>query len=533
MQRGMIGRDWYDNSYEAADFLTGGRTNYRRLYTGANAVTSAGSQVAGNQGFGIKGYNQAISGHDIDTGRFPNQARRFMNDAVSGNPAQLGHKTGPFYEAQNVGDPDIVVGRPTNDVWMARAFDYRTPDDEIWSEGLGPAQHRFMDEEMAELVKWANKNKIGGFDDWTPERAQAAIWVDTKARTEGKTLEQAAYDFASELDRFKANINVESEPARGLRHLEGTQTNKYLAESLQNYQRQVTTNERGQDLVSLHAGALTTEVAPGYGYYKNNSAPADVLGVLAGTSTGSNRMDPASRDIVEGIAATHGLLRGQESVGYNLLQEPNNVLDRNAASFLLGGAPSQEAMLKFGGALDKEFGGAIIPTNTAQGVNALVVDDLAAWAKSKGIDPGDQEGIAKAWQRALGGIAKDTLGVKPTWGTNSGNLVGSFEGFKPSEYMKTIDRLNPGLSGRLDTAARTLAGPLDDVDTALINEFPDAGQRSEILMTTRRALSEGGFDRVRELVRQGILPAVALGLGVRLLGPSQQSQQPADQVGAI
>jgi hypothetical protein len=229
---------------------------------------------------------------------------------------------------------------------------------------------------------------------------------------------------------------------------------------------------------------------------------------MAAPSSGSNQIDPASRGLLEGIAATQGLLRGQESVGYNFVRPGGKLVERNAAMVDIGKPAEQAQMLSIGARLDKEFGGAIIPANTAYGLNYLVVDDLSKWARSNKIDPNDAEAVAKGWQAKLRQITKAELDAKPEFGVNSGDLVGSFEAFKPSEYLPAIER--SGVTGLLSAAAQQAAPGLEQLDAALVKEFPDIGVRSQILMTTRQALAEGGIGRVRELVNQGILPVVAL-----------------------
>jgi hypothetical protein len=176
-------------------------------------------------------------------------------------------------------------------------------------------------------------------------------------------------------------------------------------------------------------------------------------------------------------------------------------------------------MLSIGARLDKEFGGAIIPANTAYGLNYLVVDDLSKWARSNKIDPNDAEAVAKGWQAKLRQITKAELDAKPEFGVNSGDLVGSYEAFKPSEYLPAIER--SGATGLLSRAAQDAAPALEQLDEALIKEYPDIGVRSQILMTTRNALAEGGIARVRELVDQGILPVVALAV----IGTAAVTQQ--------
>lgn len=522
LSRGTVGRDWYEKSSSTASELTGNRPGYKDVYSGTVALTSAGASVPANQVFAVRGYNQAITGNEIDTGRFPKNAAAGVQGMMSGEPTEFGPKRGPFYEALNV-DPGEAASRPTNDLWMARAFDYRTVEGEPWSEGLGEAQHRFMDKEINNLVDWANKNKVGGFDNWTPEKVQASIWVDTKALTEGTSVDAAAYDFSDNLRPLTANINVESEPARGLMHLAGSQNNPDYAQALQTGQRRILSTPEGQDLVALSAGGLTRPTAPGYGYYKGVSSPADAIRVMAAPSTGTNQIDPASRGLLEGIAATQGLLRGQESVGYNFVRPGGKLVERNAAMVDIGRPAEQSQMLAVGGRLDDEFGGAIIPTNTDYGLNFLVVDDLSAWAKSNDIDPSDAEAVAKGWQAKLRQITKSELDAKAEFGVNSGDLVGSFEAFKPSEYLPAIER--SGATGLLSSAAQQAAPALEQLDAALVKEFPDIGTRSQILMTTRQALAEGGIARVRELVDQGILPVVALGVIGSYAATRQQSRQ--------
>ena len=118
------------------------------------------------------------------------------------------------------------------------------------------------------------------------------------------------------------------------------------------------------------------------------------------------------------------------------------------------------------------------------------------------------------------------------WKHNSGNLVGSFDGFKPSEYMKAIDK--SGVVDKLDLAAINLAPVLEDIDKSLVKNFPDIGKRNEIVVLTREALAQGGLQKVRELIAQGVLPALVLGLLVPALVESERSQrQPGARNGDI
>jgi hypothetical protein len=75
---------------------------------------------------------------------------------------------------------------------------------------------------------------------------------------------------------------------------------------------------------------------------------------------------------------------------------------------------------------------------------------------------------------------------------------------------------------RLDGDAVMLT---DKVDDALAKEFPDAGPRNKILQMTRQAISEGGIAKVRELVKQGVLPAIV----ITILADEEQTDPASNQ----
>jgi hypothetical protein len=482
LERGVIGKDWYQKSSDAARLLTAGRPGYRRLYTGSTALTSQGATVGANQMWGVKGYNQAITDAPINTGRFPQAVEKQLGRLRSGESIELGPKVGPFYEALNV-SPGVAASRPTNDIWMARAFDYRTQDGGIWDDALGEAQHRFIDKEMENLTQWANKNKVGGYNDWTPEQVQASIWVDTKARAEKTSVEEAARDFSDNLPKLTARINVESEPALGLDHLSGVVDDENLSSLLAALQRAVLRNEEGQDVIALQTGALTRPSADGSGYYKDRSAPAEAIQILTGTKKGSSVMDPASMELATGIAATRGLLGAQESVGINFVKAGGSVIKRNAGIVDLKGPPTSAQMIEVGRKLDEAFDGNVIPVHTGEGLNYLAFwgdegfeGSLRDWGSKNNVDLSGADDVvekrlATAWQKQLTKISEDTLGKKPTYGIKTSKLVGSFEGYKPSAYLEEIERLNPRTRAALDSQPiRLAAQELEDIDKRLIEE---------------------------------------------------------------
>lgn len=529
LNEGMPGRSWYDQSSQAARDLTGNREGLTQLYGLMNAATSAGASVPTNQGFGVKGYNQFITGSDINSGRFPGMVANIAEGIKSGE-VTMGPKVGPFYEAVTVPEGGQAT-RPTNDIWMARAFGYKDAEGKDWDQGLGTAQHRFMDAEMNRLTEMANKQQLGGFSDWTPEKVQAAIWTSIKARTENTPISDAAYDFSNDLDRLTANINVESEPAMGLNHLQNIRNIPDAAQALQEAQRSVLSDPQGRDLIALNANALTRPTETGFGYYKGYSAPTDVVQVLASQGTGSNALDPASAGLLDAISAAHGLARGQESVGNNFFRSTGvKAKERNAADIDVGGPLPQDKMSALGEKLDATFGGAVFPVNTKNGVRLMSdQDSLKEWAKSQGIDPENADAVGKAWQKETNAIIKSELNAKPTWGFTSGNLVGSFEQYTPSAYLKSIDA--SGVSEGIDRALQQLAPQLDKVDEIIIQQYPDVGQSSEVMTLVRQTLAQEGLGGVRRLVEMGILPVAVL--GVLAQEQSAPSRDRASQTGGL
>lgn len=502
LERGVPGRNWYDRSSQAAVDLTAGREGLRDRYVGGIAVTSADTAVPSNAGFAIKGYNQMMAGMPVHTGRYPVRMSQSLEAISRGDNVMLSDKVGPFWEANTLDPLSQKTIRPTNDLWMARAFGYTKKDPKTgeyveWASGLGAAQHRFMDEEINRLVEIANKNKVGGFDDWTPERVQASIWVDTKARREGTSIERAATDFATDLDSRTVNITAEATPAKGLNHQPGIYGDEARSQTAFDAQNEMLTDDAGRNVLATSANALTRPQITGTGVYQGQSNPVAVNRMLAGTETGSAMMDPASRKIAETVASTEGMLRGQESVGYNFLRKAPRVGDANAAL-----VPDVQDVVGLQSSLDEVFGGSVIATPSEEGLRILKVDGA----------PFD------ATQRKE---LRSIIGEKPDWKVNSGDLVGDFNEYKPSSYLKTIDDT---VAGNMDETTRWAADALEKVDDALAREYPDAGPRNEILQKTRKALSEGGIERVRELVEQGVLPAIVIGV---LAGASLDQGQTA------
>jgi hypothetical protein len=143
-------------------------------------------------------------------------------------------------------DPLIPQGT-TVDVWMMRAGGYG-------SDVPTDAQYEFMERETR-LLADRMQTQLGL--PVTEKNVQAAIWSYAKARKEGKTVEQAGYNFADALQDTMAQLSWESAPGQTSSHLQG-----YHSASLEQKAQfhtdmsNVLTDESGRDLVSSHLGLM-------------------------------------------------------------------------------------------------------------------------------------------------------------------------------------------------------------------------------------------------------------------------------------
>lgn len=499
LDKGAEGRLWYDQSAKTAGDLTSGPRN-KHLYAGSTAITSRGAAVPSNQVFGVKGYNQVQAGQPVNTGRFPTAQGQSIEQLASGQPYIGGPKETPFYEGLTVDERAAGI-RPTNDLWMARAFGYQKPNAktgkmEEWSEGLGLAQHRFMDREINRLTKQANKHKIGGADDWTPERVQAAIWVAKKAELEGTSVARASDDFSHNLDKLTSNVRYESRPSTSLDHLEGIDPRQH-----QELVDQLIQTPDGRDRLAMESGMLTRESVPGSGSYEGVVSPSTSARVMAAPVTGGSQMDPGSQALVTALAGGRGMTLGQDTVGTTYLRTPKKASERSAATVRLGETPSADEMRMIQKSLDDKFGGDVFALHTENGIEI--------------INPEFEPGVFAVPDKEFTKGVKEFTEGNQEWMANSGGLVGNVDwdnpGYKPSAYMRDIDEagLGPEAMARVESAVVGEADALNRLD-AVLEQMPDVGARDVILTKTREILQSGGFDGIRKAVEAGILPAIVL-----------------------
>lgn len=523
-ERGAEYRMWYEDTNEFVRRQTENRPGRIDQYGATAAITSQGTSVPANATMAMKGYNQAISGNPVATGRFPATQSPAIEAVFSGESPPLGPKREPFFQAL-VQDPSRL--RQTNDIRQARAFGYQNADGTTFDGGLSDAQHRFMDEETDKLVQFARENKLGGVDDWNRDRVQAAIWIAQKAEEEGTTIAEAGRMFQDFTPQ--ALVRTEAAPSTGLNHLAGLQKDPQMLAQFSAAQDELMRTPGGLDYITAQSGAMSDPMYTGAGMYEGASNPgvgipvsvgkSDVEGAALNPVTGerltAQTIDPASRQVVEATAAMQGLLRAQDTVGYTMLTDAPKAAARNALDVNLGRTINREELLELEQRVNASLGeGNLILLHSENGVQIVTPTDDALVKLSAGTP----QGKTPAWQKELGKIVEDVLPVKSKkYQLNTGRLVGDDTqwSYRPSQYLGPIEAVGPEMRGLLDQGAAKIAPELEKLDAALVKDIPGAGDRNVIVSRTRAALERGGTAEVRRLVEQGVLPAL---VGAVLLG---------------
>lgn len=496
MEQGEPGMYWYDRSSQTLLDLAGDRPGLADRAAGAAAVTSQGAGVPANAAFLAKGHNQAVLGAPVNTGRFPSSQSPTIEAIYNGSavdPLDLGFKRGPFRENLSIAWNPNPNMRATNDIRQARAYGYVNKDGTPWDGGLGEAQHRFIDRQMDEVVDRANSRQLAGHTDWNNERAQAAAWVQQKAEEEGTSIADASRDFTDFLDPNTAHISTESMPGASTGHLpellSASDADKLAYDQIQ---RGIFSDAKGRDRVAMEYNMLVRPTFYGPGYWQGKSNPSTQIPVLAGRvnpKEGLASMDPASQALIEAVGATHGLLRGQEGVGYNFFGDPGAPLAARAIAELRLGRPlTQEEMVMLGMELDKRMPGLLAPVVSPQGVRLLSFgNDGAAFTK-----------LSKEMAKTL--QAKDVQFAAPSSGLLGGDT------FKPSDYVTKIDLPQyPRLAEAFDRIAPSLAQPLYEADTAVAKAMN--ATQGPMIQLLRKTIANEGIRGVQKLIKTGAIPA--------------------------
>jgi hypothetical protein len=413
--------------------------------------------------------------------------------------AELGLKRSPFSAGLSVDwrGPEFA-SRATHDIHDARAWGIKDPaTGEDWSKGIGAAGHRFLDDQADWVTKEANKVKLGGADNWTPYRAQAAAWVAQKALKEGVPISTSSKHYGSFAPEYQGVIPREWTPGSNTGHLPELQSATDADKlAYANAMEDVVSGREGVDKLSMGSGALTDRTFPNFGMYEGETNPGYSSVVNVGKEAGSQSVDPASQKVMDAIAAAHGLLGTQKQVATNYLGLEVPVAKAGGIRF-----PGT-------GMTDKDL------YNLQQKYSPAGADvfmrDPAGGARALTFDESKRAGLAKALK--AGGLEPWQTGAAEHRAASSSLLpMSAPESWSSKPFIEAIDRAGPAMSENISKTMQPMAGEILNKasDFAKANNWTSA----EWFKPMMEGLRDGGLPRLKELVEKGIVPTFA-GVGI-------------------
>jgi len=512
VKRGVEGRLWYDKTSADIFRLVGENPQKADAMANALAITSSSTPVGSNMMMGAKGWNQYAVGDPMNTGKYPTRMSAQMLEAFEDPEASAsGLKRGPFSAGLSVAwRGEDFVNRATHDIHDARAYGIRDPKTgRLWDKGIGEAGHRFLDDQADRVTQEANARALGGVTDWKPYRAQAASWISQKAETDGVPIEQAAKHYGDYINDYSGQVTREWVPGDNTKHMaELLRASPETRAQYSDDMEQVVRGPQGIDRLASEMGALSDRVIDNRGVYEGatNKGYASIIPV--GKKTGADEIDPSSAKLLDSVAAAHGLLGVQKQSAWNFAAGKSPI--KNAGQYQIRtGTPFTEQELADLNDLTNQYG-ADIPQVDPRGARILEFGPEG--------DPG-----RKALVSAL---RKKYPQAEISTQANSGNLfpaddsMNAPENWSAKPYIEKIEAAGPRVVEGFDRAAQQMAPEL----LAKANEWSakNGFTQAEWYRPMMEGLAQGGIARLKELVKQGVVPVVALSA----LGLSQLDEDP-------
>lgn len=516
MEDGAVGRMWYDNSSDDIYRWVGGDATEADKMANALAITSSRTPVAPNLMYANKGWNQDLVGDKIKTGGFPTSMGKSIKAAFeSEDAAATGLKRSPFSAGLSVKwRGEDFANRPTHDIHDVRAWGIKDPKTgKDWSKGVGQAGHRFLDEQGQWVTDAANRRSLGGFDDWTPYRSQAAAWIAQKAAKEGAPISETAKHYGSYAPDYQALVTREWGTFPGSEHIpESVFASDDVRKAFANDMESVVTGPQGIDKVAREIGALTDTTLPNVGYYEGMANPGFTSRINVGKAGGSNEIDPASAKVADAVAAYHGLVGTQKQAAWNYASGNNTPMSKAGVMQFKtpdGRPMSPEELMAFRAKVTEAGGD--IPMVDPLGARSLVF-----------ADPGKQtQSLVKALRNVA---AKEGLEAQPL--TRSGNIFPTIDdyGTPPEKWSAKpfIEKIEAGgdkVVANVDALSKEIAPQL--LATVEKHAATNGWTQASWYRPMMEALASGGIAKVKELVSKGIVPVVALGAVGALSGEQE------------
>lgn len=469
VDEGVEGAGFYDDSGKAILSHMNDDPEMARKLSATMAATSSGTSVQANSGFGIKGHNQAMAGEPIQTGRFPTAMGGMIRDIYSGaSEVATGKKRTPFTDALARGGGFMTretPARPTNDIWQGEAFGYMNDDGSPLRRGFSEAEHNWMDRMSDRALAAANRAKLGGRDDWTLDRLQAAAWAGIRKRRG-----EPNYDFAQGFADNYAQGGRESAPGPSTQHLPG------LLDADQGAARQAWDDvvwkdsgiydAQGRDQIAAAVGAPVGRSVRGQGVFKGDFAPGVQSRIATGTegaADGGRQLDAGSRQLGQWAENVYATLMGQDAAAFYRVVDSARKGPVDAAQLVLkSGQADKTAMTdilqraqKFGGSPSTvampftEDGVILINTGMPEDAFRSLVKDVQ---KAHGVSGGMKAGRIDAFGTRAGGTFDEN-----NWQAR-GQEVGQNYYAQIGKHPEAFDRVAPPIAQRLIDAEQQLFG---------------------------------------------------------------------------
>ena len=532
VERGLTGAPWYGEAQAGIKETAGPDPARQHLQAREQALFSAQSDPDVNLGFTLAAHNAFEMGQPLSKAHTGRQASTYRAARESGEDIKLGKKTGIYAEHLDPTMEDPTTG--TNDIWHARAFDYRTPEGKPWDRALTPQQHAFLDAETVLAVARANKRNLGGRSNWTPGEIQAAPWVAGKSeglqRKRGLSKEaadtEAAKTYPAHYDKYTAHGTYEATPGIGTGHMENVATGpealraEYGASPLSQWM-----DPQGRDILYDTLGAYQRKTKPATGVFQSHEGPLETnpanvarpLVGLKGTS-GKRAIDPASRKMLTVAEAVRAYVDAQNMGAFSKPIRGNQVGRSN--SFLV---PHDRPMTIEQVQQLRELGASVGLPHVIDYGEGVVLTDFAGQQDSKALtrvlkDPAFQEklkgilpGVPQRVELDAGAIDYEGAFKKPGSGEATRLL---------REHVLYDEVLN-----KLDASPELRQAALDRFNRDLEKSAQGGGIAREDIQRARMLIATTGFRGLFAALDAGVaLPAALLPIAVGAVAASQKGE---------
>ena len=303
--QGAPGKDWYRSSGQMIVNAFGKEDG--KKFAQLLAIYSPATDVVPNYGAALKAWGQYSAGKPIKAGRFGDMDKRAAELLFDGKEWS-GIKTNSFYQNMlKYLDPADKAAKDavTVDMWMARAFGYKT-------DKVSAQQYEFVANSIRKIAK-----KLG----WTPEQAQAAIWIAAKANKDGFDVKNLMLGgFADAAKKNLAQLSWEAAPSKTsglfpeLHNAPWKQKMEYHAAM-----EQVFYDSKGRNLVFDLLGIPQEKALKAPGVFEGQVSPGTqfVVQVPRKHLTKENQIEPSFKELLDKASAIMGKYSVQDAVAYH------------------------------------------------------------------------------------------------------------------------------------------------------------------------------------------------------------------------